>query len=253
MDIERAVLLAPALVRRLFVARPVSGVRSQPAEIGTVWRPEVTAGLPLIVVFSSEPRSMAWVASSLAAALPAVVVVAAAVDDPVHTLAEAQLYAAELGADAGRVGIIGEGDASAPALQAATASSPTSGSESTSASVSTSESASESGPADRSVDRVALISPQSLPASPAPPPPPTLLQFAQGGPRAAESEAWERRVKLAGVAVRAIDYTAVGDGWVRYPRAIRGSRRAHTDLLAFFRRGLGNESTFHVIPGWDLH
>ena len=239
MDINRAVLLSPALLRRLFVAQPVSGVRSRSEEVGTVWHPAVTAGLPLIVVFSAEPRSMAWVASSLASALPAVVIVAAALDDPVHTLAAAQVAAAELGADADRIGIIGEGDASAPALQAATAPSPTSGSGSAST--------------DRAVDRVALISPESLPTAPAAATPPTLLQFAQGGSRAAESEAWERRVKLAGVAVRSIDYTAVGDGWVRYPRAIRGSRRAHSDLLAFFRRGLGNESTFHVIPGWDLH
>ena len=247
MDIDRAVLRAPALIRRLFVAQPVSGVRSQTADAGTVWHPAVTAGLPLIVIFSAEPRSMAWVASSLASALPAVVVVAAAIGDPVNTLAAARVYAAELGADTGRVGIVGEGDAAAPALQAATTSPPTSRSGPGSTPGLVPESA------GRTVDRVALISPLSLPETGAATTPPTLLQFAQGGPHAAESEAWERRVKLAGVAVRSIDYTAVGDGWVRYPRAIRGSRRAHTDLLAFFRRGLGNESTFHVIPGWDLH
>jgi hypothetical protein len=236
MTKDSAVLLAPALVRRMFVGKPVAGARSQTTDVGVTWRPAVTATIPLIVVFSAEPRSLAWISSSLASALPAVVVIAASLDHPADTLAAAQAIAADLGADAGRVGIIGEGDAAAAALEAATVSAPT---------TSTS--------ADRTVDRVALISPHSLPPDPAESTPPTLLQFTQGGSSATEADAWERRVKQSGVAVRSIDYIAVGDGWVRYPRAIRGSRRAHTDLLAFFRRGLGDDSTFHVIPGWDLH
>jgi acetyl esterase/lipase len=240
MDISRAVVHAPSVVRRLFGGRPVSGVQSTTADVGTVWQPSSVAGVPVIVVFSTEPKSLAWIASVLAAQLPAVVVVAGSVTDPVGTLAAASTLAGQLGADASRVGVVGEGVAAASAVLAA-------------ASSTTNPTPATSERSDRAVDRIALISPRKIGDTPTKGTPPTLLQFAQDGDAAPESALLERRLREAGVAVRSIDYTAVGDGWVKYPRAIRGARRGQTDLVAFFRRGLGDESTFDVIPGWDLH
>jgi hypothetical protein len=230
MNMDSAVLHTPGVIRRLFAGKTANGATSTSTPLGDLWHPSRTDELPLIVVYSSEPRSMRWIASSLAAALPAAVLVAVepatdSVNVPAHTVSAAQSIAPQVRIDAARVGIVGEGDAAAAALHAASS----------------------------SALRLALISPRGLGAAVVDGIPPTLLQFAQDGESAAESTAWERRLREAAVAVRAIDYTAVGDGWVRYPRAIRGSRRGYSDLLAFFRRGLGDESTFTVIPGWDLH
>jgi acetyl esterase/lipase len=230
MNMDTAVLRAPGALRRLFAGKAVTGATATTTPLGELWHPSTGDELPLIVIFSTEPRSMRWVASSLAAALPAAVLVAAeritqSVDESAHIASAALSFAPGAHIDSARVGVVGEGDAAAAALRAA----------------------------GSSAHRLALISPRKLGAAAVDGIPPTLLQFAQGGASAAESTVWERRLRDAAVAVRAIDYTAVGDGWVRYPRAIRGSRRGYNDLLAFFRRGLGDESTFTVIPGWDLH
>jgi hypothetical protein len=232
MDISRAVVHAPSVVRRLFGGRPAAGAQSTTEDVGTVWQPSSVAGVPLIVVFSTEPKSLAWIASVLASQLPAVVVVAGSVADPVGTLAAASTLAEQLGADASRVGVVGEGDAAASAVLAA-------------ASSTTNPIPATSERSDRAVDRIALISPRKIDDTATVGTPPTLLQFAQ--------PSLPQHRFGCGVAVRSIDYTAVGDGWVKYPRAVRGARRGQTDLMAFFRRGLGDESTFDVIPGWDLH
>lgn len=229
-----AVLLAPGAIRRLFAGKTATGVTTTSTPLGDLWHPPTENELPLIVIFSTEPRSMRWVASSLAAALPAAVLIAAdpnavrgegSVNAPALALIAAVSSVPGVRIDVARVGIVGEGDAAAAALHAASF----------------------------SAHRLALISPRELGDEVVDGIPTTLLQFAQSGESASVSTLWERRLRDAAVAVRAIDYTAVGDGWVRYPRAIHGSRRGYGDLLAFFRRGLGDESTFTVIPGWDLH
>ena len=217
----------------LFTGRPAAGASMTRESFGSVWRAGGD-GQPLIVVFSPHPAAMAWLASSIAVSLPAAVVVASSATDPRATVAAASHAASSLGADPERLAIIGESDAAGAALLAC---------------------ASGAGAAHR----LALISPH-LPDEPDRPSevsfdevPPVLLQFSRDGVGAVAITALERRLRGAGVAVRAIDYARLADHWARYPRAVRGSARGLDDLVAFLRRGFAVESTFGVIPGWDLH
>lgn len=234
-----------APVGRLFAGRPDRNATSTKENFGTVWRGKADENLPLMVIFTRSPAAMAWVASSIAVTLPAVVVVTGT-DDAAHTAMDRiTAWAPAAGADAARIGVIGESDAAAAALEACIE-------------PDAEDSAHPARTPSPGVARLALISPiLSEPVAPAwrevDGLPPTLLQFSRTSAFAAAIVDLEVRLRATGVAVRAIDYGTLGDGWARYPKAVRGSRQGLDDLLGFLRRGFGVESTFHKIPGWDLH
>lgn len=221
------------LAGRLYTGTPSRSAVQSRGSAGTVWSPAAATGTSAtgtsvtLVLFSSSPGSMAWLASSIATALPATVVVAKTPDDPHSTLRTVQ---SELEPDASRLGVIGEGTAASAAIVAASAG-----------------------------QRLALVSPEfpssrnrsGMPSLDGVPP--TLLQFARNGASGGVIRDLETTMRDAGIAVRATDYTGIADGWARFPKAVRRSDRALDDLLAFLRRGFGTESTFQVIPGWDLH
>ena len=101
--------------------------------------------------------------------------------------------------------------------------------------------------------RLALVSPRQLPTSVPTGLPTTLIQAAAFGPERPQVREFERTLRATGTAVRDTDYPATPDEWVRLPRLVRGSTAALGDLVAFLERGIGVQSTFEVIPGWDLH
>ena len=101
--------------------------------------------------------------------------------------------------------------------------------------------------------RLALVSPRELPTSVPTGLPTTLIQAAAFGPERPQVTEFERTLRATGTAVRDTDYPATPDEWVRLPRLVRGSTAALGDLVAFLERGIGAQSTFEVIPGWDLH
>ena len=233
----------------MFSRRTVRGVSRSSEDFGVVWRPAQVSGLPLIVVFSAKPSAMGWLASSLAAGLPAVVAVVdvASAGDAIPSaddaVTSAARLAASLAADPARLGVVAEGRTAAIALQLAASRSM----------------AGPNGPSRTPVSRLALIAPtfddEVWPAGATIPSgfPPTLLQFARDGGAAAGCAALAAQLAAAGVAVRATDYQSPRDGWATRSRAVRQSQRGADDLQAFFARGFGSASTFHVIPGWDLH
>ena len=101
--------------------------------------------------------------------------------------------------------------------------------------------------------RLALVSPLELPTSVPTGLPTTLIQASAFGPERPKVREFERTLRATGTAVRDTDYPATPDEWVRLPRLVRGSTAALGDLVAFLERGIGVQSTFEVIPGWDLH
>lgn len=101
--------------------------------------------------------------------------------------------------------------------------------------------------------RLALISPLELPTSVPSGLPTTLIQASASGPQRPKVQEFERTLRATGTAVRDTDYPSTADEWVRLPRLVRGSTAALGDLVAFLERGIGVQSTFEVIPGWDLH
>lgn len=225
-------------VGRLFAGRPDRGATATGEAYGEVWRPvrhrgAITAvvgepqALPLVVVFCPNPAAFGWIASSVSAALPSVVVVATDFREPLATLDAIASHADYLGADPARLAIIGESDAASSAISSCAGA--------------------------RHVTRLALVSPVVPAAFTTGGIPPCLLQFSAAAPGAPAVRELETSLREDGVAVRSIDYTSLEDGWARYPRAVRGSRRGLDDLLGFLKRGFGVESTFRVIPGWDLH
>jgi hypothetical protein len=232
----------------VFSRRAVRGAARSSTKFGVLWRPAEVAGVPLIVILSARPAALAWVASSLATSLPAVVVVAAAASPEAAETAvsAASELAVSLAADPARLGIVADGPTAAAAIAlAARRAIPE-----------------LDAPPRAPVSRLALIAPVLsdtalnltdptvvVPAAF----PPTLLQYARDGAAAAASSALGARIAAAGVAVRATDYQAPRDGWATRSRAVRQSQRGADDLVAFFARGFGAASTFHVIPGWDLH
>ncbi|PRY69665.1 hypothetical protein B0I08_102342 [Glaciihabitans tibetensis] len=258
--------------------RAARGVRRTSADFGALWRGTDTTGQPLIVICSSRPAAMSWLASSLAAGLPALVAVVRLTDSGAEAdatsatesvgafdraVTEAARAATALGADPARLGIVGEGAAASVALTLAAARAKPDADDSDESD--DSDGRGDNDPNDEfgrhPVMRLALISPGSSSWGSAAgsaaviPPffPPTLIQFARGGSAAQTSTALEQRLSAAGVAVRGTDYQAPRDGWATRSRAVKQSTRGANDLVAFFARGFGAASTFHVIPGWDLH
>jgi acetyl esterase/lipase len=227
------------LAGRLYSGRPPRDVTSVETPSGVLWRRASSANPFVIVLFSDDARGLSWLAGSLASRLDAFVVVGAgrgatapagSAEHAESARSAAVREAGTLGADVTRVGLLAEGAFAPHAIRAA------------------GEPASHGGV----TRRLALVSPVLDAAPEVGSLPPTLLQFARSGESAPVVEL-ERQLRRTGVAVRAIDYTDVTDGWARYPRAARGSARGLDDLVAFFERGLGTQSTFDVIPGWDLH
>lgn len=216
------------MARRLFTSRPARGATAQRTQTAVLWRGRTAGDRPVIVLFSAQPDATGWLASSLASALDTIVYVPLSLNNPAAELATA---AALDGADGSLVGVIGEADAATAATNACSA-------------------------GGAVAVRLALISPvlrDSVDAIDVHALPPTLLQFSQQSEHIGDIRLLDDRLRAGGVAVRATDYTGVGDEWALYPRVSRGSGRGLDDLLGFFRRGLGTESTFSVIPGWDLH
>jgi hypothetical protein len=230
----------------LLSGKTASGVSRQRLGFATLWSPPDPTGLPVVVVFSPAPAALGWLASNLAARLPAAVYVCATSTGS-SALAGAMTavrdHAATTAVDGALWGVVAE-DAAAPLVLSRLA---------------------ELG----EVSRLALVSPALSAASSVQTGsgadamddgpvdvadfPSTLLQFAREGSNAAGCERLATRLREAAVAVRAADYVAPADGWARRSRVRSGSARALDDLVAFFARGLGTASTFRVIPGWDLH
>jgi len=219
--------------RRLLASRAVAGAHSRNESGLTVWTTgEAAAGAPkrpLILLLSPEPTTVSWLASVLAVDLDAVVAVAPGGRD-VGVALETAIQLPTV--DAAKVGVLGDGAAAGDAIELCRSSD--------------------------AVIRLALVTP-AFRTAPAPAPdedahvlPPTFIQSSQHSAQAELITSLEVRLRAAGVAVRATEYTSVSDEWTRYPRFAGGASRARTDLVAFFRRGLGTETTFSVIPGWDL-
>jgi len=225
---------------RLFGSRAVAGARSTRDGGLTVWRTESAGQHPVIVLVTTQPATVGWLASVLAVDLEAVVAVVGvpASCDAASDLELDAAFEAAIGlegADPDRIGVVGDGAAASAAMALCLRSS-------------------------TPPLRLALV----LPSFPhATPPvsaagageqmlPPTLIQSSESHRDAAATRSLDAQLRAAGVAVRATEYTSVSDEWTRYPRFARGSTRARGDLVAFFQRGLGTESTFSVIPGWDL-
>lgn len=208
------------------VAAPgVRGASSVRSEGGTLWRADGELPRSLVVCVSTHPSGMRWLAGSLAVRLAAVVLVSPPVDS-----ADLSTRATDLcrthDVDPALTAVIADGDGAEAAIAATRV---------------------------LTTARLVLISPPALPhVSPAGLPT-TLIQASASGPGRASVVALDRAMRRAGVAVRETEYQGIADGWARYPRAVRGSRRALDDLVAFLERGIGEASTFDVIPGWDLH
>lgn len=225
--LEFAEARAPVLARA--IATPaVPGAIADRLAGGTLWRSEQTPRA-LVVYLTGSPGLSRWLAGSVAVRLDALVLVPIAVDaSAVEQVVTAARSASRL-TDRAPVVVVGEADAATSAIAASTA---------------------------LHASRLALLYPTELSVA-APGPersiPTTLIQAAADsadrGTVAAMDAAWRR----AGIAVRETEYSGIDDGWARYPRASKGSRRALDDLIGFLDRGIGQASTFDVIPGWDLH
>jgi hypothetical protein len=242
----------------LLSRRALRGATRSTEKFGALWRPQAVESVPLVVIFSARPSALGWIASSLATGLPALVAVVRVSDAQVDVasatdsvlaadgaVVAACALAASMGANPATLGVVADGAATSTAMQLAA------------------QRASDRSnvPAEESprtpVSRLALIAPAlpdagvrlDIPSQF----PPTLVQFAREGSAAAASAAVASQLAEAGVAVRATDYQAPRDGWVTKSRAVRQSQRGADDLVAFFARGFGAASTFHVIPGWELH
>lgn len=203
--------------------RGASAVRSG---AGTLWQGDGSPARGLVLCLSGHPSGLRWLAGSIATRLPGLVYVAGADEDPASAVEHARGVGRERGLDAGLSAVVAEGDRAAAGVLA-----------------------SRLLPASRLV----LVAPPAIPQLEPAGLPTTLLQASQSGagrPGVVELEAAMRR---AGVAVRETEYRDIADEWARYPRAVPGSRRALDDLIAFLERGIGQQSTFEVIPGWDLH
>ncbi|WP_165069294.1 alpha/beta hydrolase family protein [Marisediminicola senii] len=241
----------PALLPAM-ATRAVRGAVSRSTDLGTVWSSDAVArgagargaaATPagadspdaavapealvaphaLVIYLTRRPRDSRWLAGSLAVRLGAVVLVPRSLDDADTVVERAHR---QLGTDPARTTIVAEAAAAGAAAEACRSS---------------------------SVSRLALLYPTGLAASTVAGLPTTLIQAAQSGENRAAVVAIETAMRRAGIAVRETEYADIRDGWARYPAVTGGSKRALNDLVAFIERGMGRDSTFVVIPGWDLH
>ena len=203
--------------------RGASAVRSGQ---GTLWQSDESPARCLVLCLSGHPSGMRWLAGSIAARLPGLVYVAGAEEDATSAVERATGIARERGLDARLSAVVAEGDRAEEGVLA-----------------------SRILPASRLV----LVAPPGMPGLEPAGLPTTLLQASQSAADRAGVVELEAAMRRAGVAVRETEYRDIADEWARYPRAVPGSRRALGDLVAFLERGIGQQSTFEVIPGWDLH
>ena len=216
---------APGLAAAVASPR-VRGASSARSGQGTLWQSEGSPARCLVLCLSGHPSGLRWLAGSIAARLPGLVYVAGVDEDAASAVERARGIARERGLDAGLSAVVAEGDRAEAGVLA-----------------------SRMLPASRLV----LVSPPGMPGLEPAGLPTTLLQASQSAADRAGVVELEAAMRRAGVAVRETEYRDIADGWARYPRAVPGSRRALDDLVAFLERGIGQQSTFEVIPGWDLH
>lgn len=215
----------PALSR--FVATPrVRGTGSSRHLGGTVFTANRTTPRSLVICFAGHPPSGHWLAGSIAVRLDVAVFVPDVGIDLASAIGQAVEIIDDLELDASLTVVVGEGGGAALAM-----------------------------PACRlmPVARMALLYPPPLPTTDVTDIPTTLLSASRTSAHRKDLVALDSALREAGVAVRETEYEKIPDGWARYPRAVRGSRRALDDLVGFLERGIGTPSTFDVIPGWDLH
>ena len=232
------------MLARLLNPKPV--LPGEPVELGTVYR-GADAG-PLIVLAGDRGAPPDWLGSALATAIGGIAIVLADPREPAdgaeHERTDAETEArrdspiasriltavaacASLGADADRVAIVAVGDSAPAALRAAAGRPP--------------------------ARRLVILAPTAASDGDLTGVPPTFLQSSPQSPSLPVSRSLEIDLREAGVAVRPVEYAALPDAWVRYPRFTPGSKRAVEDIAAFLRRGFGLDGTFSgVIPGWDL-
>lgn len=206
-----------------------------------------SVGRPLVILLPGDgATASAWLPSTLAGELDAAVVVVRSPFEPEHPFTERvdtasaavrwiAAHAAGWGASADRLGVVGDG----PGADVLFALAP--------------RNRDESGP---HISRQVLISPgpdgtlpenmRGLPTA--------LVQVGEHDSALSVTTARVDALKKAGVPVRMAEYPAASSGWFRYPKVQkRLSRRALDDAVHFLRRGLNQETSFRVIPAWDLH
>lgn len=213
-----------------WAAPRVRGAEPDAVTGGTLWSSATRSSRALVVYLTAEPASARWLAGSLATRLDALLLVvdrSDQVDDVVAVVArtrEATIGDGTLPPTAPVV-VVGEGSAAPVAL----------------------------GVAHACASRLALLYPLSVGSESTARVPTTLIQAAGSGPERSRIVEFDRALRRAGVAVRETEYSDVDDGWAKRPRSSKGAARALTDLVGFLDRGIGQASTFDVIPGWDLH
>jgi acetyl esterase len=204
-------------------------------------------GRPLVVLFPADgSRTSAWLPSALARDLDAVVVMvqnplwagsplSERVDTGIAALRWITAHAAGWDASADRLGVVGDGPGADIVLDL------------------TPRNRSESGPY---IARQVLVSPSvesSMPDNPRGLPT-ALVLAGEHDPMVAAITDLVDALKRAGVPARMVEYPGATSGWFRFPRVQRSvSERALDDIVRFLRRGLNEESSFRVIPAWDLH
>ena len=213
-----------------------------------VFRPLAeSSGRPLIVLLPGDgARASAWLPSTLARELDAVVATVRDPPGPTHPLSDRvdtgaaalrwiTAHAAGWGASADRLGVVGDGPGADVVLLLAP------------------RNRDEQGP---HISRQVLISPgtdvplpdnlRGLPTA--------LVQVGEHDPRRDRTVVTVDALKGAGVPARVAEYPGATEGWFRYPTVhARVSGRALDDIVHFLRRGLNDENSFRVIPAWDLH
>ncbi len=219
---------APALARALGTP-PVRGSVGERHGDKMLWRSS-TPPRALVVYLTGSPGLSRWLAGSIANRLSALVLVR---DPMTHRLTTADIEncrfsgGSNLSESAPTV-VVGEADAASAAIELSVA--------------------------VRAI-RLALLYPTAVRdfrAASESLVPTTLVQAAATGDHRADVVALDSAWRRAGIAVRETEYSDVDDGWARYPRVTKGSGRALDDLIGFLDRGMGQASTFDVIPGWDL-
>lgn len=206
-----------------------------------------SSGRPLVIVLPGDgSRASGWFPSTLARQLDAVVVTVRAPFDPGRPLAERvdtasaalrwiPAHAADWGASADRLGVVGDGPGADVLIVLAR------------------KNLDENGP---HISRQVLISPGAgdAPAGSVRGLPTTLVQVGEHDPKLERTATRVDALKQAGVPTRIAEYPGAVTGWFRYPAVHRRvSQRALDDLVLFLRRGLNDENSFRVIPAWDLH
>ncbi|WP_227497258.1 alpha/beta hydrolase [Planctomonas psychrotolerans] len=204
-------------------------------------------GRPLVVLFPADgSRTSGWLPSALARDLDAAVVLVRSPLEPGSALAErvdtaiaalrwAAAHAAGWNASADRLGVVGDGPGADIVEEL------------------TPRNRAESGP---HISRQVLVSPTGRAHPPEFPAglPTALILTGEHDPALSSTSDRVDALKRAGVPARMIEYPGAATGWFRYPKVSRRiAARGLDDVVRFLRRGLNEETSFRVIPAWDLH